>query len=108
MFIVQLVIKFHWNSLKTEGGQENFSETDPVKSAYSRISIFARKLTKLKYFANFSCRVVFLMYPIIILMFGWKLCSKFNFTTVLPILANFSAFRSHTKETVDIRSAFNL
>ena len=42
------------------------------------------------------------MYSIIIITFGWKLCSKLNFITMFPILANFAAFLDHTKENADV------
>ena len=45
----------------------------------------------------------YLMHFIIIIMFGWKLCSKSNFIMIFPILANFAAFLDHTKENADMR-----
>ena len=35
-------------------------------------------------------------------MFGWKLCSKFNFIAICPILANFATFLGHAKEDADV------
>ena len=34
----------------------------------------------------------YLMHSIINIMFGWKICSKFNFISIFLILANFAAF----------------
>ena len=36
------------------------------------------------------------------MMFGWKLCSKFNFIAIFPTLANFPAFLDYTKENADV------
>ena len=41
------------------------------------------------------------MYSVIIIMFGWKLCSKVNSIVISPILAKFVAFHDHTKENAD-------
>ena len=35
-------------------------------------------------------------------MFGWNLCSKFNFIQLFPILANFAAILDHTKDNADV------
>ena len=35
-------------------------------------------------------------------MFGWKICSKFNFISIFLIFANFAAFLDHTKENADV------
>ena len=35
-------------------------------------------------------------------MFGWKMCSKFNFIAIFLILVNFAAFLDHTKENADV------
>ena len=37
-------------------------------------------------------------------MFGWKLCSKFNISTVILILTNFAAFLDHMKQNADVSS----
>ena len=42
------------------------------------------------------------MYSIMIIMFGWKLCYKFKFTAIFPILSNFATFLDHTKENTDV------
>ena len=52
----------------------------------------------MEYFANFPRNIV----TITIIMFGWKMCSKFNFIAVFLILVNFAAFLNHTKENADI------
>ena len=44
----------------------------------------------------------YLMYSIVIIIFGWKLCSKFNVIAIFKILANFATFHDHTKEDVDM------
>ena len=36
-------------------------------------------------------------------MFGWKLCSWFNFIASFLVLANFAAFFDHTKRNADVR-----
>ena len=41
------------------------------------------------------------MYSIVIIMFGWNLCSKFNFSAIFPILANFATFLDHTNENTE-------
>ena len=35
-------------------------------------------------------------------MFGWKICSIFNFIAIFLILTNFAAFFDHTKENADV------
>ena len=35
-------------------------------------------------------------------MFGWKMCSIFNFIAIFLILVNFAAFLDHTKENADV------
>ena len=42
------------------------------------------------------------MHSITIIMFGWKMCSKFNFRAIFLILVNFVAFPDHTKENADL------
>ena len=42
------------------------------------------------------------MDSITIIMFGWKMCSKFNFIAIFLILVNFAAFLDHTKENADV------
>ena len=42
------------------------------------------------------------MHSIISIMFGWKMCSKFSFTSIFLILTNFAAFLHHTKENADV------
>ena len=42
------------------------------------------------------------MLPIIIRMYRWKFCSKFNFITVFLILANLGACVDHTKKNADV------
>ena len=42
------------------------------------------------------------MHSITIIMFWWKMCSKFNFIAIFLILANFAAFLDHTKENADL------
>ena len=52
--------------------------------------------------ANFFCNIAFLMHSITSIMFGWKMCSKFNFSAIFLILANFAAFLDHTKGNADM------
>ena len=42
------------------------------------------------------------MHSIKSIMFGWKMCSKFNFIAIFLTLANFAAFLDHTKENADV------
>ena len=42
------------------------------------------------------------MHSITIFMFGWKMCSKFNFIAIFLILTNFAAFLDYTKENADV------
>ena len=42
------------------------------------------------------------MHSITIIMFGWKMCSRFNFIAIFLILVNFAAFLDHTKENADV------
>ena len=42
------------------------------------------------------------MHSVTIIMFGWKMCSKFNFIAIFLILVNFAAFLDHTKENADV------
>ena len=63
-----------------------------------------KKGEKLQYFANFFCSVVLfdIFYCIVIIMFGWYLCSKLNFIAIFLVLANFAAFLDHTKENAGV------
>ena len=42
------------------------------------------------------------MHSIISVVFGWKICSKYNFIAIFLILANFAAFLDHTEENADV------
>ena len=42
------------------------------------------------------------MHSITIIMFVWKMCSKFNFIAIFLILVNFAAFLDHTKENANV------
>ena len=42
------------------------------------------------------------MHSITNIMFGWKICSKFNFISIFLILANLAAFLDHTRENADV------
>ena len=44
----------------------------------------------------------YLMHSITNIMFGWKICSKFNFISIFLILAHFATFLDHTKENADV------
>ena len=44
----------------------------------------------------------YLMHSITNIMFGWKICPKFNFISIFLILANFAAFLDHTRENADV------
>ena len=54
------------------------------------------------FFANFFLNVVLFDESIINVMFGWKICSKFNFISIFLILANLAAFLDHAKENADV------
>ena len=56
----------------------------------------------MEYFANVFSNVVLLMHSITSIMFGWKMCSKFNFIAIFLILANFAAFLDNTNENADV------
>ena len=51
---------------------------------------------------DFLTMLCYLMHSIINTMFGWKICSKFNFISIFLIFANFAAFLDHTKENADV------
>ena len=53
----------------------------------------------MEYLANFFGNVVLFD---AFYVFGWKMCSKFNFIAIFLILANFTAFLDHTKENADV------
>ena len=76
-------------------GREIYSGTDPCKVANSKISIYAKKGGKLQYFASFFVEKCYLTYSIIIVIFGWKWCSKFNSIAVFLTQAKFAAFPDH-------------
>ena len=42
------------------------------------------------------------MHSIISIVFGLKICSKFNFIAIFLILANLAAFLDHTEENADV------
>ena len=42
------------------------------------------------------------MHSIIRIVFGLKICSKFNFIAIFLILANLAAFLDHTEENADV------
>ena len=42
------------------------------------------------------------MHLILTIMFGWKLCPKFNFNAAFPVMADFVAFLDHTKKNADV------
>ena len=42
------------------------------------------------------------MLPIVILMYGWRFCSKFNFIAAFLILANLATFLDDANEKADV------
>ena len=54
----------------------------------------------MEYLANSFCSVVLVDAFYKIIMFGWILCSKFNFIAIF--LTNFAAFIDHTKGNLDV------
>ena len=42
------------------------------------------------------------MHSITIIMFGSKMCPKFNFIAIFLLLVNFAAFLDHRKENADV------
>ena len=83
--------------------QEKFSGIDPGIITNFLISIIAKKEQKW----NISLQIYFvvycsLMYSITIIMFGWKMWSKFNFIAIFLIPADFAVLLDHTKENADV------
>lgn len=76
------------------------SRVDPVKTAISRITIFAKQYCRS---LQISFRLV--LYDVLYHdchVFGWKLCSKFYFFAFFLILVNFTAFRDDAKKNAAV------
>ena len=84
------------------GRKRQFSGTDPGKIANSQIAIIAEKLQNLNVLQISFVMQCYLMNSIRIIMFGWKLCSKFYLIAIFPILAHFAAFLDHKKGIADV------
>ena len=74
-----------------------FEKSQILKSQLSR-----KKEQKWNILQIYFVMLSYLMRSITIIMFGWKLCSKFNFIAIFLILTNFAAFLDHTKENADV------
>ena len=62
-----------------------------------------KNVAQCEYFANFFCCVVlFDVYYVAIIMFGWKLSYESNFIAIFLTLANFPAFLDHIKGYADV------
>ena len=85
------------------GGGRQFSGTDPGKFANSQTSSITKKEQNLYILQITFVMWCYLMYSIIIIMFGWKLCSICNFIAIFLILANFATFLDHTKKNAAMR-----
>ena len=77
----------------------------PLRADFFEKSVM-RNIMAMKFY-EFLLQVSFivnchLMYSIIIIMFGWKLCSKFIHIMIVPILANFVTLLDHTKGNADL------
>ena len=101
LLILQLLKKFHWNIMKNEGAGDNFLGLTQEKSQILKSQLLRKKEQKWN-ILRISFVICYLMYSIINIMFGWKICSKFNFISIFLILANFAAFLDHTKEDADV------
>ena len=82
--------------------REKFSGTGQGEIATSQICKIAKKYQNLNILQISFVMWWYLMYSIVIIIFGWKLCSKYNVIAIFKILANFAAFHDHTKEDVDM------
>ena len=102
LLIVQLLKKFHWNILTNEGAGENFLGLTQEKSQILKSQLSRKKEQKWNILQISFVMWCYLMHSIASIMFGWKMCSKFNFIAIFLILANFTAFLDHTKENADV------
>ena len=102
LLIVQLLKKFHWNILKNEGAGDNILGLTQEKSQILKSQLSRKKEQKGNILQISFSMLCYLMHSIINTMFGWKICSKFNFISIFLIFANFAAFLDHTKENADV------
>ena len=100
--IVQLLRKFYCNILENEGAGDNFLGLTLEKSQILKSQLSRKKEQNLEILQISFVMYCYLVYSIIIIMFWWKLCSKFNLIAIFLILANFAAFLDHTKENADV------
>ena len=102
LLIVQLLKNFHRNILKNEGAGDNFLGLTQEKSQILKSQLSRKKEQKWNILQMSFVMLCYLMHSIVNIMFGWKKCSKFNFTSIFLLLANFAAFLDHTKKNADV------
>ena len=83
-------------------GGDNFLGLTQEKSQILKSQLSRKKEQKWNILQISFLMLCYLMHSIINTMFGWKICSKFNFISIFLILANFAAFLDHTKENADV------
>ena len=81
---------------------DNFLGLTQEKSQILKSQLLRKKEQKWNILQISFLMLCYLMHSIIKTMFGWKICSKFNFTSIFLILANFATFLDHTKENADV------
>ena len=89
LLIVQLFKKFHLNILRNEGAGDNFLGLTLEKSQILKSQLSRKKEHRLNIlqisFVLYCC----LMHSITIILFGWKMWSKFNFIVIFLIVGQF-------------------
>ena len=99
---MQLPKKFLPNFVKNEGAGDNFLGLTLAKSQILKSQLSRKKEQKWNILQISFVMQCYSMHSITIIMFGWKMCSKFNFIAICLILANFAAFLDHKKENADV------
>ena len=84
------------------GTGDNFLRLTQEKSQILKSQLSRKKEQKWNILQISVVMLCYLMHSILNIMFGWKICPKFNFISIFPILANFAAFLDHTKENADV------
>ena len=86
--IVHFLRKFHSKILTNEGKGDNSLGLTLEKSEFLESQLSRKKDQNYNILLIPFVVYCYLMYSIIIIVFGWKLCSKFNFIAIFQILAN--------------------
>ena len=102
LLILQLLRKFHRNIFKNNGEGDSFLGLTLEKSQILKSQLSRKKEQKWNTLPISFVMQCYLMHFITIIMFGWRMCSKFNLIRIFLILANFAAFLDHTKENADV------